>query len=216
MFGEILFCLEYRLPSEIIGETKGLIRTPYATLLDKKLKNLNENEINQHVVYWNKEEKKSYFGIPDNVFVIGTMNDVDRSIDSFDLALRRRFRWEYMNCDYHALKNHLIINPVCNGENTYTIDGYVENCKNLNRYIAEELGLGKSYKIGHAYFMKVTDYLNNKNMIRENSLKQVWENHIEPLLFEYFRSEYDEIKTEKEIEKSKEKFITKEKNDTNS
>ncbi len=216
VFGEILFCLEYRLPSEIIGETKGLIRTPYATLLDKKLKNLNENEINQHVVYWNKEEKKSYFGIPDNVFVIGTMNDVDRSIDSFDLALRRRFRWEYMNCDYHALKNHLIINPVCNGENTYTIDGYVENCKNLNRYIAEELGLGKSYKIGHAYFMKVTDYLNNKNMIRENSLKQVWENHIEPLLFEYFRSEYDEIKTEKEIEKSKEKFITKEKNDTNS
>ena len=216
VFGEILFCLEYRLPSEIIGETKGLIRTPYATLLDKKLKNLNENEINQHVVYWNKEEKKSYFGIPDNVFVIGTMNDVDRSIDSFDLALRRRFRWEYMNCDYHALKNHLIINPVRNGENTYTIDGYVENCKNLNRYIAEELGLGKSYKIGHAYFMKVTDYLNNKNMIRENSLKQVWENHIEPLLFEYFRSEYDEIKTEKEIEKSKEKFITKEKNDTNS
>lgn len=215
VFGEILFCLEYRLPSEIIGETKGLIRTPYATLLDKKLKNLNENEINQHVVYWNKEEKKSYFGIPDNVFVIGTMNDVDRSIDSFDLALRRRFRWEYMNCDYDALKNHLVANKV-DDKGDINIENYTKNCENLNKYISENLGLGKSYKIGHAYFMKVTEYLGNQNMIRENSLKQVWENHIEPLLFEYFRSEYDEQKTEEEMKKSKEKFITKEKNDTNS
>ena len=209
VFGEILFCLEYRLPTKICDETKGLIRTPYATLLDEKLKELNEEEINKHVVYWNIEEKKSYFGIPENVFVIGTMNDVDRSIDNFDLALRRRFRWEYMNCNYEALKNHLIVNEVSNDESIYNIDAYIKNCENLNKYIAKDLGLGKSYKIGHAYFMKVTDYLGNKNMIKENSLKQVWENHIEPLLFEYFRSEYDEQKTEEEMKKSKEKFIPK-------
>ena len=217
VFGEILFCLEYRLPSNIDSETKGLIRTPYATLLDEKLKNLDEVEIKNHVVFWNKDEQKSYFGIPENVFVIGTMNDVDRSIDSFDLALRRRFRWEYMNCDYDALKNHLIANKVA--INNEAIKNYINNCTSLNSYIAEELGLGKSYKIGHAYFMKVTDYLGNKNMIRENSLKQVWENHIEPLLFEYFRSEYDEMKAEEEMKKSKDKFIPKEKkvkNDTNS
>lgn len=219
VFGEILFCLEYRLPSKIDGETKGLIRTPYSTLLDEKLKKLDKSEILNHVVYWNEEEQKSYFGIPENVFVIGTMNDVDRSIDSFDLALRRRFRWKYMNCDYDALKNHLIANQVSNDENTHNIDKYIKNCENLNEYIAEGLGLGKSYKIGHAYFMKVTEYLGNKNMIRENSLKQVWENHIEPLLFEYFRSEYDEVKAEEEMKKSKDKFIPPEpkvKNDTNS
>lgn len=220
VFGEILFCLEYRLPNEINGETKGLIRTPYAILLDKKLENLTENKIAEHVVYWDKNNKKSYFGIPNNVYVIGTMNDVDRSIDSFDLALRRRFRWEYMNCDYDALKNHLIANSVSNeNADEINLEKYIKNCENLNKYIAEDLNLGKSYKIGHAYFMKVTDYLGNKKMIRENSLKQVWENHIEPLLFEYFRSEYDEIKSENEIKKSKEKFIPKkkkEKNDTNS
>lgn len=210
VFGEILFCLEYRLPTKICDETKGLIRTPYATLLDEKLKKLDERERSKHVVYWNKEEQKSYFGIPDNVFVIGTMNDVDRSIDSFDLALRRRFRWEYMNCNYNALRNHMIAYSVNNKENNSAIiDDYLKNCEALNKYIAEDLGLGKSYKIGHAYFMKVTDYLGNKNMIKENSLKQVWENHIEPLLFEYFRSEYDEQKTEEEMKKSKEKFIPK-------
>ncbi|MDD2906636.1 MAG: AAA family ATPase [Sulfurimonas sp.] len=219
VFGEILFCIEYRLPSNIDGETKGLIRTPYATLLDEKLKKLDEVEIKNHVVYWNKEEQKSYFGIPENVFVIGTMNDVDRSIDSFDLALRRRFRWEYMNCDDVALKNHLIANQVNESDDTINVKIYIQNCKNLNKYIAEDLGLGKSYKIGHAYFMKVTEYLGNKNMIKENSLKQVWENHIEPLLFEYFRSEYDEVKAEEEMKKSKDKFIPKEKkvkNDTDS
>lgn len=217
VFGEILFCLEYRLPRDIIDETKGLIRTPYATLLDEKLKKLDEQEMSKHAVYWNKDEQKSYFGIPDNVFVIGTMNDVDRSIDSFDLALRRRFRWEYMNCDLKAVENHLMKNQVNNDNGT--IKNYIHSCEKLNKYIDEELALGKSYKIGHAYFMKVTDYLGNKNMIRENSLKQVWENHIEPLLFEYFRAEYDEHKAEEEIKKSKNIFIPKKdkvNNDTNS
>ncbi|MFA5461163.1 MAG: AAA family ATPase [Sulfurimonas sp.] len=213
VFGEILFCLEYRLPKEINGETKGLIRTPYATLLDEKLKKIDTNAINKHTVYWSEDEKKSYFGIPENVFVIGTMNDVDKSIDSFDLALRRRFRWEYMSCDLVAVKNHLIRANV-NNENEVN-SNYIKNCEALNKYIAEELNLGKSYKIGHAYFMKVTDYLGNNKKIQDNSLKQVWENHIEPLLFEYFRAEYDEQKTEEEMKKSKNKFIPQNKKDTN-
>ena len=44
-----------------------------------------------------------YFGIPDNVYVIGMMNDVDKSIDSFDLALRRRFKWIRKEYNYSSI-----------------------------------------------------------------------------------------------------------------
>ncbi|HEF1579923.1 TPA: hypothetical protein R8T33_000387 [Campylobacter coli] len=44
------------------------------------------------------------FYVPENVFFLGTMNDLDKSIDSFDLALRRRFIWQEMTCDYDVIK----------------------------------------------------------------------------------------------------------------
>ncbi|XAK45235.1 AAA family ATPase [Campylobacter coli] len=70
VFGELLYALEYR------GE-KGKIKTQYASMRGDE-----------------------DFYVPENVFFLGTMNDLDKSIDSFDLALRRRFIWQEMTCDY--------------------------------------------------------------------------------------------------------------------
>ncbi len=74
-----------------------------------------------------KEEENKTFIVPRNVYIIGTMNDVDRSIDSFDLALRRRFLWKRMDCDYEvvldSLNNYSNIGEIV-ANNKYT--GYLK------------------------------------------------------------------------------------------
>jgi len=201
VFGEILFCLEYRLKD---NDKRGLIRTPYANLLDEKIQNAKDRNkeqlIQQNTVYWDKDEEKSYFGIPDNLYVIGTMNDIDKSIDSFDLALRRRFVWEYMECDYEVVEQWLFEHKIDNE----VAKKYIIICKNLNNFIVNDLKLSKSYKIGHSYFMKLS--LDKGNNIIQEQIDFVWNNHIKPLLFEYLRSEYSEDEIEKHIINAKNKF----------
>ena len=84
-------------------------------------------------------------------YFYGMMNDVDKSIDAFDLALRRRFQWIRMDCDYDVIKNvfkfkerdgsPMLINTRC--------------CRSLNEYISgtegQGLGLGKSYRFGPVF-----------------------------------------------------------------
>ena len=89
VFGELMYCLEYR------GVKEGCITTQYA--------NLNNEETGML-----GDESEGYkFFIPSNVYLIGTMNTIDRSVESFDLALRRRFRWEEITPDCELLKYHL-------------------------------------------------------------------------------------------------------------
>ena len=87
------------------------------------------------------------------------MNDIDRSIDSFDLALRRRFIWKRMDCDYAVLLNDEKFSKITE-EN---LSAYMKICENLNDYIAITLGLGKSYEIGHSYFMNIEIPLKDQN-----------------------------------------------------
>jgi 5-methylcytosine-specific restriction endonuclease McrBC GTP-binding regulatory subunit McrB len=211
VFGELLLCLEddkrLRIVNRKVEGTK--IKTQNASLWEKQhavvildiennIVDLDEN--NNYLKDGNK-----YFGVPENIYFIGTMNDIDRSVDSFDMALRRRFVWKQYRCDYEAIENKY--------RNENNLEKYVEICKSLNNHIIDEKGfnLSDSYELGQAYFMKP------KQLIKKE-LDRVWLENISPILKEYLRAEYSEKDIIGKLEEARKNFIiTKENNsDTNS
>ncbi len=157
VFGELMYCLEYR-------GTRGCVKTQYA--------NLN----NEHTGML-KDAKGYLFFIPTNIYLIGTMNTIDRSVESFDFALRRRFRWEEVVPDMALLKYHL--NQFCKAWLPL-----VDNLERLNELIAKEPLLGNDYQIGHAYLM---DLKYATSLTVSEVRERVWDDCIRPLLQEYLR-----------------------------
>ncbi len=147
IFGELFFSIDpgYR------GE-KGKVCTQY------------QNMISEGDVF------ADGFYVPDNVYIIGTMNDIDRSVESMDFAMRRRFTWKEISAE--SQKNMLD-----------SLGEYAQEAKDsmtaLNKVIEETPELGKAYEIGPAYFLK----LKNCNF----DFDSLWEMNIEPLLREYLR-----------------------------
>jgi len=181
------------------------------------------NQISTQYSYLKESNKE--FNIPENLYFIGTMNDVDRSIDSFDIALRRRFLWYRMDCDYSVIFNELE-NKYSNigqfGNKNIPDSGYLKACYDLNQFITEKkdgnLGLGKTYELGHSYFMNINLHINTtseskKVKIENRHLKSLFQFSIEPLLKEYIRSQYDETEIEMHLETAKKTFILSEGND---
>lgn len=117
---------------------------------------------------------KEGFFVPDNVYIIGTMNDIDRSVESMDFAMRRRFAWKEVTADesYNAI---IANNDKFKGDKN-AVQQYMSR---LNAEI--EKRLGRAYQIGAAYFLK----------LQGNDFESLWRNHLEGLLFEYFRGERD-------------------------
>lgn len=197
VFGEVLLCLE---------EDKRLHFNKEDKLEGSMLKTMNSSlwSAEHAVVIWDKENNTPvssqeynqnnqsqydfFFGVPENLYFIGTMNDIDRSIDSFDMALRRRFFWIQTKCNYD-----LISSKYPNSSS------YKTACENLNKYIQNTLGLGESYQLGHAYFMKI------EKLTQEN-LEWLWEHHLEPLIREYLRSLCNESEAKTHLEAMKEIF----------
>ena len=124
------------------------------------------------------------FYIPDNVYIIGTMNDIDRSVDSFDFAMRRRFRFIEIKAD----------------ENTGMLDCLGEDAKEeairrmnaLNKAIVDVQDLNENYQIGASYFRKL------KNL----SYDELWTDCLQPLLKDYVLGMYDEEGIMKKFEKA--------------
>lgn len=140
IFGELFFSIDpsYR------GE-KGAVYTQYA----------------------NMHEMDEKFYVPENVYIIGTMNDIDRSVESFDFAMRRRFVWQEITAEDSAESMNL--SQECKIK-----------MKSLNNKISEINGLGSSYHIGGAYFLD-----GNGGSIKD--FKETWNLRLEPLLREYLR-----------------------------
>lgn len=157
VFGELMYCLEYR-------GTRGCVKTQYS--------NLN----NEHTGML-KDAQGYLFFIPTNIYLIGTMNTIDRSVESFDFALRRRFRWEEVVPDMALLKYHL--NQFCKAWLPL-----VDNLERLNELIAKEPLLGNDYQIGHAYLM---DLKYATSLTVSEVRERVWDDCIRPLLQEYLR-----------------------------
>ena len=116
------------------------------------------------------------FYIPENVYIIGTMNDIDRSVDSFDFAMRRRFRFVELKADEHLEA----INESIEDEERRS--EAIRRMNELNKAIAEVEDLNENYQIGAAYFAK----------LRTLDFDQLWTDYLQPLLQEYIQGMYDE------------------------
>lgn len=200
VFGELLLCIEESKRVDFdengnILDGAMLISTQYSYLY---------KDVNDAVIIDNGEYK---FGVPTNLYFIGTMNDIDRSIDSFDLALRRRFIWERMDCKYEVILNDDKFNEI----DEKNLEKYITICENLNDFIANTLGLGKSYEIGHSYFMniEIPTKGQNANKITQSNVEALFNKKLKPLIEEYLRGEYSISDIEKELEKAQNIFKLK-------
>ena len=110
-------------------------RADIAAVFGETLSLLEENYRGENIKTKNFSLNNQEFFIPANIYFIGMMNDVDKSIDCFDLALRRRFAWVLMRCDYEVLSDL---------DKKYS--GYKEKCEKLNNYITNDLKYLVEYK----------------------------------------------------------------------
>lgn len=162
IFGELFFSIDpgYR-------GTQGMVKTQY-----------------QNMITDDSDPFYEGFYVPENVYIIGTMNDIDRSVESMDFAMRRRFAWEEIKAD----------------ENMEMLDGLqemkdevVDVMNRLNAAIWDDStnsgieGLNAAYHIGGAYFSKLQLYLNDDHTNKKAAYSHLWENHLKGLLFEYVR-----------------------------
>lgn len=109
------------------------------------------------------------FYVPENVYILATMNDIDRSVESMDFAMRRRFTWHEITPDD---TESMLDSLPC-------VDKAKETMHRLNKAIAETDGLGAAYMIGPAYFLKLKD--------NGEDFEKLWKMNIQPLLKEYLR-----------------------------
>ena len=115
------------------------------------------------------------FYIPENVYIIGTMNDIDRSVDSFDFAMRRRFRFVELRADER-------LEMLASLENEELEAEAIKRMTALNKEIADAEDLNENYQIGAAYFLK----------LKTLDFDQLWTDYLQPLLQEYVQGMYDE------------------------
>ena len=116
------------------------------------------------------------FGVPDNLYLIGTMNTADRSIQLLDTALRRRFVFVEMMPEYNRISED--------------VDGV--NCREMLKAINERITalLDREHQIGHTYLMDVE----TMESLSEEGLSDVFQNKIFPLLQEYFFDDWSKIR----------------------
>lgn len=187
VFGELLLCLEEDKRLRYDGKKlQGmLVKTANSSLWDNE----------KYAVYID-EAGESYFGVPENLYFIGTMNDIDKSIDSFDMALRRRFVWKRYRCDYDVIADHY--------SREDKVETYIKFCEDINKYITSDKGLGldDSYELGHSYFLK-------PKKLTKSEINKLWNEHISPLLKEYLRTQYSGKDIETRLNDMKTKLIDK-------
>ena len=162
IFGELFYAIDdgYRGP-------KGRVDTQYQNLVE------------------DSDPFFEGFYVPENVYIIGTMNDIDRNVESMDFAIRRRFTWEEIDPKER-------FDAMMTGLKDYSgtavpeeiIKQARERMDGLNSAIRnKEHGLGSAYQIGPSYFMKIADYAGDANV----RFEALWVHHLKPLLMEYLR-----------------------------
>ena len=136
--------------------------------------------------YANLHETDEKFYIPENVYIIGTMNDIDRSVDTFDFAMRRRFRFVEVMAD-----SQLYILDQELGEDA---EEAKTRLRNLNTAIENIQELNSHYHIGPSYFLKLKDVDFNYELL--------WSDYLKPLLEDYLRGSYEEDETLETLKKA--------------
>ena len=159
IFGELFFSID----SDYRGE-KGSISTQYANL----------------------HETDDKFYIPENVYIIGTMNDIDRSVDTFDFAMRRRFRFVEVMAE-----SQLYILDKELGERA---EEAKTRLRNLNAAIENVQELNSHYHIGPSYFLRLKEVKFDYELL--------WSDYLKPLLEDYLRGSYEEDETLETLKKA--------------
>lgn len=133
--------------------------------------------------YSNLQVGNEKFYIPENLYIIGTMNDIDRSVDSFDFAMRRRFRFIEIKADATSgMLEGLRSNRLDAAANELLPEEAINRMTALNEAILEIEDLNENYQIGASYFLKL------KNL----TFDELWTDCLRPLLQEYVQGLYDE------------------------
>lgn len=133
--------------------------------------------------YSNLQMCDEKFYIPENLYIIGTMNDIDRSVDSFDFAMRRRFRFIEIKADATTgMLDGLRSNRLDDAANELLPEKAINRMTALNEAILEVEDLNENYQIGASYFLKL------KNL----TFDELWTDCLRPLLQEYVQGLYDE------------------------
>ena len=159
IFGELFFSIDpgYR------GE-KGSVSTQYANL----------------------HESDDKFYIPENVYIIGTMNDIDRSVDTFDFAMRRRFRFVEVTAE-----SQLGMLDTALGDKA---EEAKKRLRNLNVAIENVQELNSHYHIGPSYFLNLKDV--------GFDYESLWSDYLKPLLEDYVRGSYEEAEILETLKKA--------------
>lgn len=161
IFGELFFSIDpgYR-------GVEGIVDTQYQNLITE-----------------DNDPFKNGFFVPDNVYIIATMNDIDRSVDTMDFAIRRRFVWKEVSPK--SRESMLSELP-----SAYS-DKAIGTMHRINLKISSIEGLGESYEIGPAYFMKLKSF--------NGDFEKLWSLSLDPLIKEYLRGFKKAEKYYKEI-----------------
>ena len=136
--------------------------------------------------YANLHETDDKFYIPENIYIIGTMNDIDRSVDTFDFAMRRRFRFVEVTAESQL------------GMLDDVLGDKAEEAKarlrNLNAEIEKVQELNNHYHIGPSYFLKLKEV--------DFDYELLWSDYLKPLLEDYLRGSYEEDTTLNTLKKA--------------
>lgn len=164
IFGELFYSIDpgYR------GK-KGKVLTQYQNLIE------------------DNDTFKDGFYVPENVYIIGTMNDIDRSVESMDFAFRRRFAFVEIKAE-----DTLSMLDELNDESLK--EKAINRLKNLNNAISKIDGLSSAYHIGASYFLKLNNYGGN--------FEDLWNYHLDGLLKEYLRGMRDVEDKVEELKKA--------------
>lgn len=164
IFGELFYSIEpgYR------GKD-GAVLTQYSNLVDAP---------NSFDLALGTSECGHFF-IPENVYIIGTMNDIDRSVESMDFAMRRRFAWNEIDAD-DTMDD--ILDNEFKDKTDIPLQDIKDHIIRLNERIGNFPGLGHEYQIGSAYFLKYKQYGN---------FEDLWNYHLRGVLYEYLRGNRD-------------------------
>ena len=184
IFGELFFALDpdYRGP-------EGLVETQY-----------------QNMVPDGDQFKKGFY-VPENVYIIGTMNDIDHSLEPLDFAFRRRFAWREITASER-------FDGMFSGAEPFAAaPDLVAQIKpfftRLNDKIGSDLGFGTAYQVGTAYFLKLKNFIKDIPDLNDANDEQVkacmeklWAIHLKPLLQEYLKVNSDTDLTLEDLEQA--------------
>jgi len=165
------------------------------TLLEKDKRLFMENETLTTLPY-----SKKRFGVPPNLYIIGTMNTSDRSIALIDVALRRRFGFIEVMPDYDVIKKH-IIDKASEGVKPLAEDA-LKALETLNKRIRREYD--RDHQVGHSYYFSLREHSKDKDAFL-GELKMIWFHEILPLLQEYF---YDSPEKLRNVLKTREEYYS--------